>query len=307
MKGSMGDNNLLNNMKIIIIGAMGMLGRELVEVFADYSPIAWDIVNIDITNQKQVLKKISQENPDLVVNAAAYTDVDCSEKETELANKVNGNGVGNLALACRQVGAVLVHISTDYVFDGTKKQGYLENDKPNPINAYGRSKLLGEKLLRENHDKYYLIRTSWMFGKHGEKNFVRKIIRAAKYKETLPPLKKLIYKLAGKHNLRVVNDHFGKPTYAKDLAERIKEIVKWSNPYGIYHVTNETPSGGITWFDLAKKAVELIRAKVKVVPCSASEFPQPAKRPKYSILINTKLPKMRDWQEALSEYLRQLA
>ncbi len=293
-------------MRIIILGAKGMLGRELVEQFADYNSLAWDIANLDITKRELVFRKIRSVKPAIIINAAAYTDVDCSEKETDLAMKVNGEAVGFLAKICRELDAILVQISTDYVFDGQKKEGYNENDKPNPINAYGRSKLLGEELLQRNWNKFYLIRTSWLFGKYGPKNFVEKIVSQAKFKEKLPFLKTLVYILAGKYNLKVINDHYGKPSYAADVAKRIREILNQRLPFGIYHCTNETKPGGITWFEFARKIVELIGSKIEVIPCQAKDFPQPAKRPKYAALNNTKLPKMRSWEEALEEYLRNL-
>ena len=294
----------MNNMKIIILGAMGMLGRELVEVFKDYHPIAWDIVNLDITNQQQVLEKITAEKPDIVINAAAYTDVNCCEKQEALAQKINGEAVGYIAEACEQVGAVMVHYSTDYVFDGAKKTGYMESDIPNPINAYGRTKLLGEKLLQQNCSKFYLVRTAWIFGRFGPKNFVQKMIKLAKLKLSYSPLKKFFYLLAGKMKIKVVNDSFGKPTYALDLAAATREIIDGHLPYGIYHLTNETPDGGISWYEFAAKAIALSGIDIKIVPCRSEDFPQPARRPQYSALLNTKLPKMRDWKSALEEYLK---
>lgn len=282
---------------------MGMLGRELVERFTDYNPLAWDVVNLDITKRADVLKKIIVEKPDLLINAAAYTDVNCSEKEEAVAAKVNGEAVGYLAEACQQCGVVMVHYSTDYVFDGTKKYGYEENDAPNPINAYGRTKFLGEQRLQKNLKNYYLIRTSWLFGRFGPKNFVQKIIKQAEMKLNYPPLKKMVLKVSGKMEIPVVDDCFGKPTNAYDLARATREIINEEMPFGIYHVTNETREGGIYRFEYAKKIIELSKLPIKVVPVSSTYFTSGAKHPPYGALINTKLPKMREWEEALREYL----
>jgi len=273
--------------KILILGANGMLGHALAEIFADQNPILWDSADLDITKADQVKTKLAELKPTLILNAAAYTDVDCAERNKELANSVNGYGVGYLAKAAKELGAILVHYSTDYIFDGKNKNGYKENDPTNPISAYGFSKQLGEQQLQQNCEMYYLIRSSWLFGEYGGKNFVKRILTKAQ----------------NQRKLKVVNDHFGKPTYAKDLAAKTREIINQQKPCGIYHVTNETMPEGISWYDLAKKAVELVGLKTEVVPCSSAEFPQPAKRPKYAMLVNTKLKPMRSWEEALEEYL----
>ncbi|OGY45912.1 MAG: dTDP-4-dehydrorhamnose reductase [Candidatus Buchananbacteria bacterium RIFCSPHIGHO2_02_FULL_45_11b] len=273
--------------KVLILGAKGMLGRALAEAFSDLQPVLWDQFDLDITDAEEVREKLLALKPTLILNAAAYTDVDCSEKNIDLAMAVNGTAVGYLAKTAKNLGAILVHYSTDYVFDGTKKEGYKEDDSPNPLSAYGNSKLLGENLLKEKGEMYYLLRASWLFGEGGAKNFVRRILTKAEKER----------------KLKVVADRFGKPTYAKDLAKRTREIIKSQKPCGIYHLTNETPAGGITWFDLAKKAIEIKGLKTKIEPCASAEFPQPARRPQYAALINTKLEPMRSWEEALAEYL----
>jgi len=272
-------------MKTIIIGAQGMLGQELVKVFENYQPICWGRAEIDISNREDVNKKISEARPKLVINSAAYTDVDGAETNRDLAMKVNGYGVGSLAEACKRVGAILIHYSTDYVFDGRKSEGYKEGDQPkSPVNIYGESKLLGEELLQKNTDKYYLIRTSWLFGKSG-KNFIETMLTLARKGETI----------------KVVNNQHGKPTYAIDLAQKTRELVEKNLPYGIYHITNE---GSCTWYEFAKEIFKLAKIDVKVEPVASEEFPTPAKRPTWSILINTKLPPSRPWQEAVREYLK---
>ena len=283
-------------MKTIIIGARGMLGQELKKIFQDWNPICWDQAEIDIIDKKNVNEKIFEIKPKLVINAAAYTNVDGAETNRDLAMKVNGYGVGNLAEACKKVNAILIHYSTDYVFDGKNLEGYKEDDQPkNPINVYGESKLLGEKMLRENTDRFYLIRLSWLFGKFG-KNFVETMLQLAEKNEII----------------KVVNDQRGKPTFALDLAKKTRSLVEEKFPFGIYHITNE---GACSWHEFAKEIFKIVQTQkakprdfacenIKVIPVSSKEFPTAAKRPAWSILINTKLPLSRPWQKALEEYLK---
>lgn len=280
-------------MKIIILGAKGMLGSALTKGFADGNEVvAWDREELDITDKDAVGEKIYEAQPDAVINAAAYTDVDGTEENQELANKINGEAVGYLAQACREAGAAFVHYSTDYVFDGKNPEGYREDDQPGPpVNAYGRSKLLGEQQLfslarSPRPPRWHLIRTSWLYGING-KNFVDTMLRLGKEKD----------------RLQIVNDQHGNPTYVKDLAEATEEIIVGTYEPGVYHVTNKTPPEGITWFDFAVEIFAQADITVSVTPCASEEFPRPAKRPAYSMLINTKLPQRRDWREALAEYL----
>jgi len=274
--------------KILILGSQGMLGQELVKVFQDVQPICWDRPEIDIADPKQVEEKITPLQPELIINAAAYTEVDGAETEQELAKRINGQAVGYLASLSQKIGALLVHYSTDYVFDGQKKQGYQEDDQPNPINAYGQSKLLGEKLLQAKSQKYYLIRTSGLFGQQG-KNFVKTILQLAQEKDIL----------------KIVNDQHFKPTYAVDLAQRTRELIAAKPDFGIYHLTNEGPT---TWYDFTQEILRQVRQGgtnkgTVLVPCSSTQFPRPAQRPKYSILLNTKLKPLRPWSTALAEYI----
>ncbi len=268
-------------MKTLILGAKGMLGTELVEVFP--GSVAWDIGDVDIVNKKDVNEKIKKLKPEMVINAAAYTNVDGAESDKEKCFEVNAYAVENLAKICKEVNATIVHFSTDYVFDG-RKQGYKEDDKPNPLNVYGASKALSESLLMKNAKKYYLIRTAWLYGKYG-KNFVNTITQTAKEKKVL----------------RVVDDQFGSPTYTKDLALKLKEVT--ALPFGSYHITN---SGSVSWFGFAKQIIKLLNIDAKVIPIKSDEINRPAKRPRYSILLNTKLSPLRPWNEALAEYLEVL-
>lgn len=283
-------------MKLIIVGAKGILGRDLAREFRDIKPFLLDREVLDITNQKEAAQKLRRLRPDIIVNAAAYTDVDGAETNLDIAMKVNGEAVKYLAEVSSHLGAKIVHYSTDYVFDGKNPRGYAEDDIPkNPVNAYGLSKLAGEEYIFREAErsglKYFLIRTSWLFGplwgqKDNDKNFVNKILELAETKE----------------EIRVVNDQFGRPTLSRDLARETREILENLSP-GIYHITNTTRENGITWYEFAKRIMELSRKKIRIIPCSSSEFTTSALRPRYSILNNTKTNPMRFWEDALKEYL----
>jgi len=258
---------------ILILGASGMLGRDLAAVFPGARLCGHK--DLDITDEAVVRAYILDAKPDLVINAAAYTDVDGCENDAEAAFAVNGDAPGYIAAACRAVGARLVHYSTDYVFDGSKTE-YVESDAPNPINVYGASKLRGEQNIARSMDNYRIIRTSWLFGRHG-KNFVETIRHLSQTNETV----------------RVVTDQVGKPTYTVDLARKTAEIADC--PPGVYHVTND---GVCSWYEFARAFAP------NVVPCTSAGFPRKAKRPAYSVLMNTKTSPMRPWKEALDDYLR---
>lgn len=282
------------SMRYLILGKNGMLGRDMEKVFHDEDYIAMDMIDLDITDTNKVFETFMSIRPDYVINCAGYTDVDKAEQEQEKANKVNGYAVGVMAKACREIDAMLVHFSTDYVFDGSRKNGYNESDAPSPINAYGRSKLLGENLIFDEMDsldelrpvegKYFIIRTSWLFGENG-RNFVDTMLDLGGFKK----------------EIKVVNDQFGKPTYSLDLAKQTKWLINSKEyPTGIYHVTNEEET---SWYDFAVEIFRLADMKANVIPCESDEQPRPARRPKYSSLVNNQLPKLRSWKEALKDYL----
>lgn len=262
----------MKSSKILILGASGMLGSAL--RFSIPSSCCPGHRDLDISNEEAVKSYILQEKPALVYNAAAYTDVDGCEVNKDYALEINGYAPGFIAEACSDVGAVMVHFSTDYVFDGMKS-GYFENDSPNPINAYGESKLLGETLIQKNMEDFRIIRTSWLFGCNG-KNFVDTILS-------------LSQKMT---EVKVVNDQTGKPTYTSDLANAALNI-KNECP-GIYHLTNE---GICTWYEFADEFIP------NAVPCTTNEFPRRAKRPQNSVLINTKTCQLRHWKEAVRDYI----
>jgi dTDP-4-dehydrorhamnose reductase len=276
-------------MKVLIVGCLGMLGTDLMEAFNPlHDVIGYDRPEMDISQLDTCLAEVKNLQPDVIVNAAAFARVDDCETHEKEAFSVNGYGTGNLSEAAASTGSLLVHYSTDYVFDGTKREAYQEEDVPNPQSIYGKSKLLGENLVRLKCPNHLILRTSWLFGQNGP-NFIRTIVGAA----------------AKGTPLRVVNDQKGSPTYSRDLAAQTLKMIS-SGCRSTYHVTN---TGSCTWYDLASRAVEWARIKgISIAPVSTSEFPRPAPRPANSILANTRLeqegiPLMRSWQEAAREYV----
>lgn len=283
-------------MKILILGAKGGLGTQLVKIFAKGNEVlGWDKSEVDITDRELILKKVGEIKPELVINAAAYNAVDkCedSDEEYDLAKKVNIDGPKFLAEICLKIGATLVHYSTDYVFDGEKESGYEETDEPKPINRYGKTKFHGEKRVIELSGqglKWYLIRTSRLFGPSGESETVK------------PNFFDSMLKLSREKNeLSLIDGEKSCFTYTPDLARATKELVESGKGYGLYHLTN---SGACTWYEAAIELFRLAGIKVKVLPIQADKLPRPAKRPKNSVLVNTKLPPLRDYRQALREYL----
>jgi dTDP-4-dehydrorhamnose reductase len=271
-------------MKILITGAAGQVGRELVELATarKLDVAAFDSRSLDITDAHAVRTTIARERPDRVINAAAYTAVDRAEIETERAYAVNHNGVANLATACRGIGAPLLHISTDYVFDGNKSGEYVETDTPNPTSVYGASKLAGEQALASLWEQHITLRVSWIFGQHGN-NFVKTMLRLGRERD----------------ELKVVNDQFGAPTGARCIAQALLDIA--THPqlgadefgWGVRHLRSEP---GVTWYQFACEIFEraaqlgIIARKPQVHPITSAEFPPPVKRP-----VNSKLGSRLFW------------
>lgn len=265
-----------------------MLGGMLQQVFGDAKIIALDREELDITDEAQVRERIVAEKPEVIINAAAWTDVDGAEDpvKREACFAVNEAAVRYIAQAVKDMNALVVHYSTDYVFPGDAKTGYAEDDPPGPaVNAYGESKLAGERALKESGARFYLIRTAWLYGPGG-KNFVDTMLKLGREK----------------NSLSVVNDQHGNPTFTKDVAMATKEILEHQEKYprGIYHTVN---FGETTWFDFAKKIFEIAGMSVEVEATTSDRFVRPAKRPTYSILKNTRGPKLRHWEDALRDYL----
>ncbi|MBU1118684.1 dTDP-4-dehydrorhamnose reductase [Patescibacteria group bacterium] len=275
--------------KIAITGSEGMLGHDLKKVFGSdkkYALVLYTKKTLDITDEKKVLQKLEKDKPDIIINAAAFTAVDdCEDKKHKKACiAVNGVGPKNVAKAAKKIGAILVQISTDYVFDGKKKSGYTERSRVGPINTYGKSKLMGEETVKKECTKFYIVRTSWLFGKNGP-NFVETMLMLGK-----------------KHpELKVVHDQHGKPTWTYDLALHIKKLLERNKAFGVYHCTNE---GETTWYNFTREILKQAKIKTPVKPCTSEEFPRPAKRPEYSTLLNTKFSRMPHWKKALTGYLK---
>lgn len=276
-------------MKILIIGHKGMLGHDLVlKLFLDHEIVGKDIDDFDLTSVADCRDAVAEVEPDWVINAAAYTDVDGCETNRETCFAVNAEGVRNLALSCRRADIPIVHFSTDYVFDGTKGRPYTEEDPANPINSYGESKLAGERYLRESSDRFILIRTAWLYGRNG-KNFVRTILEKTKTAKTLD----------------VVQDQIGSPTYTRDLAGAVKLLVEGGHN-GIFHVTNR---GKCSWFDYTLKILEYAEIKdVEVRPITSDRLSRRAMRPAYSVLSSGKFSgrtrkTLRYWQVALQDFI----
>ena len=269
-------------MKILVTGAQGMLGQDLCPILEDegYEVVETDVDTLDITNFEQVKKVLAYENPDIVIHCAAYTNVDKAEEEPEKAALINALGTENIAKICAENDITLVYISTDYVFDGEKKEPYLPEDKPNPINEYGKTKLDGEKVVQKYCKKFYIVRTSWLYGHYG-KNFIETMISLSNMPE-----------------LEVVDDQIGCPTWTVELSNGIAELLDEMPEYGIYHICG---SGKTSWYNFAKEIFQQMGLKVNLIPCKSEEFPRPAKRPKHSVLENKGI--CRSWKVALKDYL----
>lgn len=276
-------------MKILILGAKGNLGCELMGVYSDLHPTGWDVEDLDITDEQDVFDKITKFAPDVVYNCAAYNAVDKAEEDRITAEQVNGYAVGNIAKACAAAKSILVHYSSGQVFDGKNPEGYNEADPANPVNAYGKSKFIGEMEAQEHHDKVYIFRTSWLFGKMGpgqsnKKSFIELILEKAKTGE----------------EIKMVEDEIGKPTYTLDLAQASRAVLEETKPFGIYHLVN---SGAVSRLDWAQEIFKMKKMDVNIIPVKGNSLARPAKRPHYEILNNTKFLEMRPWIEALAEFL----
>jgi dTDP-4-dehydrorhamnose reductase len=277
-------------MRILLMGAKGMLGTDMYRDWKSDEVIAADSGEADIRDLRQVRTLVGDARPEWIVLTAAYTDVDGSEKNPELAFAVNATGAGNVARVGSEHGARLFYVSTDYVFDGNSSQPYEPHDPVNPLNVYGASKAAGELAVRQFAKGWCIGRTSWLFGAHGV-SFPEKILRAS---ESRP-------------ELAVVSDQVGSPTFTRDLASAILRLLH-SDARGIVHITN---AGTCSWFEFAREVLDQSgRGAARARPVSSSEFPRPAKRPNYSIMSTASLQRygitMRNWKEAVAVYLNDL-
>jgi dTDP-4-dehydrorhamnose reductase len=283
--------------RVLVIGARGMLGRDLLEVFRSsretdpskgFEVVEWDLEEIDIREEGSTLSKIGNLRPDIVINLAAYTDVDGCEKNREEAFQVNAEGTRHVVMAAKACGARVVYLSTDYIFDGKKKDPYLETDPPHPLNVYGQTKLKGEEYVQKGIDDHLIIRTQWLYGRHG-KNFIVSVLRQAREKRVLT----------------IVDDQTGSPTYTVDLSKAMVTLLR-HNSRGIFHVANRD---ACTWYRLGQAILEFAQIEgVPITPISSEALGRPAARPSYSVLNTQKLKQetgmtLRPWSDALRDYL----
>jgi dTDP-4-dehydrorhamnose reductase len=279
-------------MKVVIAGSKGQLGSDCMSLLEkDHDIIGVDIDEIDITDYADVEKVIGSVSPDVIVNCAAYTNVDAAETEREMAWQVNVQGPKNLARAAKKYASLFIHVSTDYVFDGKKgvPDAYVEVDAPNPTSYYGVTKLEGERAVSETSDRYMIVRPAWMYGIHGG-NFFKTMLRLALRNPT--------------KEIKVVNDQFGSPTWSYSLARQIKKLIEVKG-LGIYHTTSE---GYCTWYEAAEYFLEKMGVEHSIVPCTTEEYPTPALRPKNSILKNARLQEdnidsMPHWKSDMDLYV----
>ena len=280
--------------KVLITGCNGQLGRALFTLLkdTDVEMINTDADTLDICNSTQVNEFVDMYKPDTIINCAAHTAVNKCEVDADNAERINAYGPKNLAIAAERIGAQIVQVSTDYVFDGDTKTPYTEEAKTNPQSVYGRTKLAGELAVINNCSRYFIVRTAWLYGDGN--NFVKTMLKLADERDTLT----------------VVNDQYGTPTSALELARAILYIVP-SGEYGIYHATCE---GETNWYEFACEIIKQAGKKVKVIPVSTGEYKaeeKSAKRPMYSVLENGKLNsmgsyRMKEWKEAFTEYMEQI-
>lgn len=280
-------------MRVLVTGAEGQLGRDVVHVFNTVSNIVVSGLGrqeLDITDFNQCKKVINLIRPDVIIHCAAYTAVDKAESDEDQAYAVNTLGTRNLAVAAESIGSKVCYISTDYVFDGRSDKPYKEYDVVNPINVYGKTKQAGETMVISFSHRYFIVRTSWVFGLHGN-NFVKTMLKLAEERD----------------HIKVVDDQKGSPTFTEDLAEFIYELIQ-TDKYGIYHASN---SGSCSWYEFAKTIIEEKKLGTAIIPCATEDFPRPAPRPRFTVMDHLSIrangfKELRPWKEALSEFLIKL-
>ena len=276
-------------MKVLVTGVNGQLGYDVVKELdkRGHQAVGVDRESMDLTSTQQIKECIENVNPEAIIHCAAYTAVDAAEENEELCRRVNAIATKEIAEYARLLDIPMIYISTDYVFDGTKDGEYTEEDIPNPINVYGKTKYEGEIYVQELLEKYYIVRISWVFGENGN-NFIDTMLRLAKERDSL----------------NVINDQVGSPTYTKDLAPLLVDMIE-TDKYGIYHATNE---GYCTWYEFAKEILKIANIDIKVNPINTSEYPTKAIRPMNSKMNKNKLEKnsfyrLRNWKYSLLDYI----
>ena len=268
-------------MRVLVTGSGGMLGRDVMAV-AGPEAVGLTHAELDITDAAATAEAVAAAEPDAVLNCAAYTNVDGAEQEPELALAVNGDGARNLAAAASAAGASILYVSSDYVFDGTKREPYVESDETGPISSYGRSKLAGEEATAAANPRHFIVRSSWLFGVHG-RNFVDTMLTV------------------DRDELKVVDDQVGCPTYTGHLAAGLLALAR-RDDHGIHHIAG---GGQCSWYEFAREIFARSGVDKRVTPCTTDEFPRPAPRPAWSVLGTERSDPVRlpSWQEGLDEYL----
>ncbi len=279
-------------MKILVTGARGMLGQDISELLTKkgYSPVTWDIEDLDLTDKEETDRKLFELRPDIIINCCAYTAVDKAQEEPEKCTFINETTAKNLAEYCGANNAMLIHFSTDYVFPGLGQEPYKEDDEVKPLNIYGRSKALSEDAVRKNAERHFILRISWLYSDHG-KNFVDTMLKLSR----------------DRNMISVVSDQTGSPTYGRDVAEMVMFLLD-KKEYGTYHLTNE---GYTTWYELAKEIIRYSGRAVEVRPLTSEEYKTLAVRPKNSRLSKEKFKRtfgieMPAWQDALERCMKAL-
>lgn len=281
-------------MKVLVTGANGQLGQDVVSEFkiSGCEVYAYGRDELDITSLEQCLHQVGKVQPEVIIHCAAYTAVDQAESEEDQAYLVNAVGTRNLVVAAEKISAKFCYISTDYVFDGEASVPYKEYDNTNPVGVYGKSKRAGELLVQSLSSRYFIVRTSWVFGIHGN-NFVKTMIRLGQERQ--------------QQKLMVVHDQMGSPTFTEDLAYFLLELTR-TEKYGVYHASNGSTC---TWFEFAKAIFDAKGMNVNLVPCTTQDFPRPAPRPKFSVMDNLGIringfEPLRHWNDALTDFIEKL-
>ena len=281
-------------LNVLVTGSNGQLGSEVKELSSEYEYNFFftDRDNLDISNQETIKNFVQTNDINIIINCAAYTAVDKAENDVQKAFEINADGARNLAQTCDKNNTVLIHISTDFVFNGEASKPYKETDQTNPISVYGKSKLKGEEEIIQIFEKYFIIRTSWLYSEYGN-NFMKTMIRLSKQR----------------NELSIVSDQIGTPTYAKDLAEVILDIINTNaKQYGTYHYSNE---GVLSWYDFAKTIFEITNINITLNPIQTDAYPTLAKRPHFSVLDKTKIKltldiKIPHWKDSLKKAILNL-